>query len=49
MPFYIRSKGLVVKNMVGQVALIINIYVTSITLASIWYHYYIVFLALNVV
>jgi len=49
MPFYMRSKGLAVKNRVGQVALIINIYVNPIALASIVYQYYIVFLALNVV
>ncbi|RDW66005.1 lactose permease [Coleophoma cylindrospora] len=47
MPFFMRSKGLAIKNMVGQVALIINMYVNPIALSAIGYHYYIVFLALN--
>ncbi|KAH7323461.1 general substrate transporter [Rhexocercosporidium sp. MPI-PUGE-AT-0058] len=49
MPFYMRSKGLAVKTMVGQVALIINMYVNPIALAAIGYHYYIFFLGLNCV
>ena len=47
MPFYMRSKGLAVKNLVGQVALIVNMYVNPIALKAIGYHYYIVFLCLN--
>ncbi|KAF2811402.1 general substrate transporter [Mytilinidion resinicola] len=49
MPFFMRAKGLAVKNFVGQIALIINMYVNPIALAKIGYHYYIFFLALNVV
>jgi MFS family permease len=47
MPFHMRSRGLAVKNLVGQVALIINMYVNPIALAAIGYHYYIFFLCLN--
>jgi len=47
MPFYMRSKGLAVKNMVGQIALIINMYVNPIALAKIGYYYYIFYLGLN--
>lgn len=47
MPFYMRSRGLAIKNFVGQIALIINMYVNPIALAAIGYYYYIVFLALN--
>lgn len=47
MPFYMRSKGLAIKNMTGQLALIINMYVNPVALAAIGYYYYIVFLALN--
>jgi MFS family permease len=47
MPFYMRSKGLAVKNMVGQIALIINMYVNPIALAAIGYYYYIFYLGLN--
>lgn len=49
MPFYMRSRGLAVKNLVGQVALIANMYVNPIALAEIGYHYYIFFLGLNCV
>lgn len=49
MPFFMRSKGLAVKNFVGQIALIINMYVNPIALAGIKYYYYIVFLALDCV
>ncbi|GKT40262.1 lactose permease [Colletotrichum spaethianum] len=49
MPFYMRSKGLAVKNFVGQIALIINMWVNPIALAAIEYHYYIFFLGLNCV
>ncbi len=49
MPFYMRTKGLAVKTMVGQVALIINMYVNPIALAAIGYHYYIFYLGLNCV
>jgi MFS family permease len=49
MPFYMRSKGLAVKNMVGQIALIINMYVNPIALAAIGYYYYIFYLGLNCV
>jgi MFS family permease len=48
MPFFMRTKGLAVKNFVGQIALIINMYVNPIALAKIGYHYYIFFLVLNV-
>lgn len=48
MPFYMRSRGLAVKNMVGQVALIINMWVNPIALVAISYNYYILFLALNI-
>ncbi|KPI45215.1 Lactose permease [Cyphellophora attinorum] len=47
MPFYMRSRGLAVKNLTGQVALIINMYVNPIALAAIGYHYYIFFIGLN--
>lgn len=47
MPFYMRSKGLAIKNVVGQIALIINMWVNPIALAAIGYHYYIFFLGLN--
>lgn len=47
MPFYMRSKGLALKNIVGQFALIINMYVNPIALKAIGYHYYIFYLALN--
>jgi MFS family permease len=47
MPFYMRSKGLACKNFVGQIALIINMYVNPIALAAISWKYYIFFLALN--
>jgi len=47
MPFYMRSKGLAVKNMVGQIALIINMYLNPIALAAIGYYYYIFYLGLN--
>ncbi|KAH7028757.1 general substrate transporter [Microdochium trichocladiopsis] len=49
MPFFMRSKGLALKNVVGQVALITNMYVNPIALASIGYYYYIFYLALNCV
>lgn len=49
MPFFMRTRGLAVKNLVGQIALIINMYVNPIALAAIGYHYYIFFLALNCV
>lgn len=49
MPFYMRSRGLAVKNLVGQVALITNMYVNPIALAEIGYHYYIFYLGLNCV
>jgi hypothetical protein len=49
MPFFMRSRGLAVKNFVGQIALIINMYVNPIALVGIGYHYYIFFLALNCV
>jgi MFS family permease len=49
MPFYMRSRGLAVKNFVGQIALIINMWVNPIALAAIEYHYYIFFLGLNCV
>jgi hypothetical protein len=38
MPFYMRSKALAVKDMVGQIALIINMYVDPIALAAIGYY-----------
>ncbi|KAH8898804.1 general substrate transporter [Thozetella sp. PMI_491] len=47
MPFFMRSKGLAVKNFVGQIALIINMYVNPVALAAIAWRYYFVFLALN--
>lgn len=47
MPFYMRGKGLAIKNMTGQVALIINMYVNPIALAAIGYYYYIFYLGLN--
>ncbi|CAJ2500434.1 Uu.00g032870.m01.CDS01 [Anthostomella pinea] len=47
MPFFMRSRGLAVKNLVGQVALIINMYVNPIALASIEWRYYFVFLVLD--
>ncbi|KAK6081348.1 hypothetical protein SCUP515_03036 [Seiridium cupressi] len=47
MPFFMRSKGLAVKTFVGQIALIINMYVNPIALAAISYYYYVFFLALN--
>ena len=49
MPFYMRSRGLAVKNLVGQLALITNMYVNPIALAEIGYYYYIFFLGLNCV
>lgn len=49
MPFYLRSKGLACKNFVGQIALIINMYVNPIALAAITWKYYIFFLCLNCV
>jgi hypothetical protein len=47
MPFHMRSRGLAVKNLVGQIALIINMYVNPIALSAIGYHYYIFFLCLD--
>ncbi|KAH8660091.1 general substrate transporter [Xylariales sp. PMI_506] len=47
MPFFMRSKGLAIKNFAGQIALIINMYVNPIALAAISYYYYIFFLGLN--
>ncbi|KAI0137196.1 hypothetical protein BJ170DRAFT_47253 [Xylariales sp. AK1849] len=47
MPFYMPSKGLAIKDFVGQIALIIKVYVNPITLVSISYHYYMFFLSLN--
>ncbi|KAI4593731.1 hypothetical protein KJ359_009010 [Pestalotiopsis sp. 9143b] len=47
MPFYMRSRGLAVKNLVGQLALIANMYVNPIALEATGYHYYIFFLGLN--
>lgn len=47
MPFFMRARGLAVKTLVGQVALIINMYVNPIALAAIGYHYYIFFIGLN--
>ena len=42
-------QGLAIENLTAQIALIINMYVNSIALGSIRHHYYIVFLALNLV
>lgn len=47
MPFFMRARGLAVKTLVGQIALIINMYVNPIALAAIGYHYYIFFIGLN--
>lgn len=49
MPFFMRSKGLAMKNFVGQIALIINMYVNPVALAAIGYYYYIFFLGMNCV
>ena len=48
MPFHMRSKGLALKNVVGQVALIINVYVNPIAMQAITWKYYLVFLIFNV-
>ncbi|EGV63739.1 hypothetical protein PSN45_004195 [Yamadazyma tenuis] len=49
LPFSIRAKGLAWKNLVGQVALIINMYVNPIALAKITWKYYIFYMCLNLV
>ncbi|KAL3479796.1 general substrate transporter [Aspergillus californicus] len=47
LPYHLRSKGLAIKSVVAQCALIVNQYVNPIALSAIGWKYYIVYIGLN--